>query len=56
MKFGAFLVAAAAAQYAGDGTVSIIGDIMSILETYENQLKPFSVCKQRILYWFRKQR
>ena len=30
MKFGAFLVAAAAAQYAGDGNVSIIRDIRNI--------------------------
>ena len=40
MKFGAFLVAAAAAQYAGDGTVSITRDTTKnykkIYQKYEN--------------------
>ena len=54
MKFGAFLVAAAAAQYAGDGTVSITRD--TIKKFIKNTktiniaiLKPLSVRRQRKL-------
>ena len=36
MKFGAFLVAAAAAQYAGDGNVSILRDSKIIISLPQN--------------------